>query len=204
MYFYDYKESTIDKYEINVDREKLIKLRREIIDNCSIIEHHEYQSTIIPAESLKIRNLNYKRNGIMEYKDVPDEPLFYITYDEYKFPQLVGIIDRILDDDVDETIKLYNGKITDDYISFDEKISKISQELDDIDNLNIKEKRKKLEELENMLNLAKLNSNQKSVLDYYSKVKSLISFKLVDSISKGEVDKVWNFFEKDKVKNKTK
>ena len=201
MYYYDYKEIEIDKYKVDINREALLKIRREVIDNCSIIEHKDYYSTVIPNEDfLKVRNLGHKRDGVREYKDGPDEPLYRISYDEYKFPKLVDLIDKMLDNDVDVAIKLFKGEIKEEESSFKDQIREISKELDDIDNLNIKEKRKKLDELEKVIDQARLNNKQQSVGEYYIKIKNFIFVNKVDTIKREDVDRVNSFFERQKVK----
>ena len=41
------------KYELEVDKDKLIQLREEIIENCSEIEHVEYESETEPLQELE-------------------------------------------------------------------------------------------------------------------------------------------------------
>ena len=44
MYFFDLDETIIVKYEVKLNIDKLKKLKKEIINNCSMIEHKSYET----------------------------------------------------------------------------------------------------------------------------------------------------------------
>ena len=47
MHYFKTDTYYIKKYEVTFDKEKIRKLRKNIIDNCSIITHKEFESEII-------------------------------------------------------------------------------------------------------------------------------------------------------------
>ena len=198
MYYFKENDSTIEKYEIVYNEEKVKELRREIIDNCSHIIHNENRTTIpemFKEDKLRYRNLHSKEIGRREYQDGPDRVEYLVTFDEYIFPEVVKLIDNMLIGDVESTLKIVSYH-TKTIIDIDKLIAIKSGELDKIDNLNIKAKRQKLNELESLLEEKELNKNQKSIDYYINELKSEIKFVLVDTIDKETVERVNTFYKK--------
>ena len=69
------------------------------------------------------------------------------------------------------------------------------EELNEIE--DITKKINRLHEIEKLLNAQKLNENQQSIESYYNRLLKLISFKLIDSLSISELDRINCFFEID-------
>lgn len=170
---------------INLDselRDKLLKIRNEVIESCSEIIHYDYEDTNGPSirSSLKIRNFisfPISKSSRTEGK------VYRFVYEEYKFPYLVYIIDRILKNDRNAIDELYNMDFSKEIIPFENKIEKISCELDSIPNRNIKDKKAKLEELENLLVHAEYNKRQVSIVPYYQMVIDLLEMHKINSES---------------------
>lgn len=189
------------KYEVIIDKESLSKIKYEIIDKCSIITHKDYQDTYLPKmysidDYLKYRNYSEVKIGVREYNDFYSMPedLYRIKYDEYKFPYLVELLNKLLEDNIDVLKEIYNVNSKKEITSIDEKIN-IQKDL--IESINDDETDKKISELEKLKELIEqkeLNKNQVNVLKYYNKVKKLISFHLIDSISYEQVKRVFNFY----------
>lgn len=200
MYYFIDKKENIEKYVVNFSNEELEKLKREIINNCSEIEHHEYDSTHGPDKFnyLKIRNYNERFVRVHESSDSlqwPDQKVYHYSYDEYKFPELVSYIDELLNGNVLILNNIFNTNLEFKNKTIDEKIRKASEELDNIDNLKISEKREKLDELQKLIELKKINENQKSVVPYYARLRELITLELVDTITKKGIERVNQFLE---------
>lgn len=200
MYYYVEKETGIEKYLVNFQRQEAQELRMEIINKCSEIEHHEYDGTRIKMpdiDGVRIRNYKERYVGVKESKTLqyPNEDIFHYSYDEYKFPILISIMDGLLKGNIDyiDSFLKYNPKV--DSSSIDDKIKRISTELDKVDDLNIYAKRKKLEELQKLVDIKKLNENQEAIDPYYNKLKELIKLELVDTMSKEEMERFNSFFE---------
>ena len=197
MYFYEYNNGRIDKFLVNIDEEKLENLRNEIINNCSEIIHRDITGIKGPNyfDYLKIRNYSEKRIGVKENSFYADEIVYRFTYDEYIYPYLILLIEKLKQGETRVIGEIRNPDLSKEKTSYDQRIIELSKELDNIDNLNIIEKRNKLDELEKLIEIAKLNENQKSVYIYYLKVQQLIALELVDSINISEISKVINFFD---------
>lgn len=199
MYYFVDKKETIEKYLVSFSKEELEKLKIEIINNCSEIEHHEYEGTHGPNEFDYLRIRNYKERFVRveESRDSlqwPDQRVYHYSYDEYKFPELVSVIDELLNGNVLVLDTIFNTNPESKGETIDEKIRKASEELDAIDNLKITKKKEKLDELQKLIELKKLNKKQKSVVPYYAKLRELITLDLVDTITKEEIERVNQFF----------
>lgn len=206
MFYFKYYDDKIEKYVVEFDRELVEELGVEIIDNCSLIVHHEEDLTLGPNKNntLKIRNY-HKGPKVGEYSHEcgPDEPIYHFSYDEYIYPSLITIIDKLLrgDSDAIDEINNYNPEIDNAKISFNKEIEKLSRKIDLIDNLDIKNKQLKLKELEVLVAKAQLNKDRKHIDSYYEQLKELLSYELLATISTEEVKKVNRFFSK-KLKRK--
>ena len=199
MYYFIDKKETIEKYSVSFSKEELEKLKMEVINNGSEIEHHEHDGTHGPNEFDYLRIRNYKERfvRVQESRDSlqwPDQRVYHYSYDEYKFPELVSVIDELLNGNVLVLDTIFNTNPESKGETIDEKIRKASEELDVIDNLKITKKREKLDELQKLIELKKLNKKQKSVVPYYARLRELITLDLVDTITKEEIERVNQFF----------
>ena len=192
---YKRNKNLIEKYEVIIDKEQIEEIRLEIINNCSYIEHHEYQTTLpykYDKDPLKYRNYHFKQLGWREFRDGPDEMEYLVSYDEYIFPDIIKDIDQLLNGNETVIDKLNNYK--EKKINFNKKIEEKSKELDQIDNLNIKAKKKVLEELEELLKKKDLHKDKNNIEYYLPKLRNCIKLKLIDTINYDEVKKVDDFY----------
>lgn len=163
-------------------REKLLKIRSEVIEKCSEVIHRDYEDTNGPniRNSLKIRN--YVSFPVSKSNRIEGRTYRYV-YEEYKFPYLVNIIDRLLRNDINAVNDLYKIDLSKEITLFEDKIERVCVELDSIPNRNIKDKRAKLDELEYLLVQSEYNRRQVSVVPYYQMVIDLIEMHKVKSAS---------------------
>lgn len=202
MYYFEEGTNLIKKYKVSYSKEELLLLRKEIIDNCSEIIHKDYETTTGPSSNdpLKIRNLVRCQIGVKEYRMntlMPDRKLYRYIYDEYNFPYLVSLIDRLINGDVSALKEIFNINYDKELKPFQDKVDKASSELDSIDNLRVREKRAKLDELQRYLEQLEYNKKQVSVIPYYQKVIDYLNLELVDTISRDSVTRVNSFFNRD-------
>ena len=208
MNYFKYTEDNVLKYRVLFDREEIEKLRIEVINKCSRIVHKEFEGYMFlgKVDNLRIRNFRRIRIGVHEFIDGPDEDIYHFSYDEYVFPLLVKLIDKLLDGNVSVIDKIFDDIIS-EHITYDLQIKEKSNELDKIDNLDFDKKQKKLDELKQLVESAKLNQRQEPVREYYNKLQNLITLEYVESITTLEVSRVNDFFsdkyEKQKVRTKS-
>lgn len=196
------------KYEIVVDKNGLEKLKVEIINNCSMIIHHDCNTTKIPNyyDILRIRNYSAEKIGIHKPNDfyASCETLYHVVYDEYKYPYLIELIDRLLNNDEEAVNEILNPNFEKEQISIDKMINILEEKYNSISLSEIGSKREMLEKLSQLYKLKELNKNQISVIEYYSKVKNFIKLKLIDYMDIELINRVNKFNTKSKtyVKNK--
>lgn len=205
MYYYKKKGKDIVKYEIEIDIEKLNKLRFEIINNCSHIEHIKNSVTDRMKPDIfdyeHIRNYSEKYIGVIEYNDFYSMPedAYEVEYDYYNHPQLVKYIDTLLKGDTNsiEQIK----KVKDENLDKEQELlneqQNIINELNDINNLDkskqIRLLNKNQEKLLEYYKEQELNKNQVPSSKYKNKVLSCITLKEVEIIPYKTVLQVMRF-----------
>ena len=203
MIYFSKKENEIEKYHVNFDKKEIEKLKRIIIDNCSFIEHIEYEGDYSPRFNNRIiRNyISYPTGKRKEYFEETREIDFH-SYDEYKPPYLVELINQLLNDNSEVIDEILNYD-TSSKNNIDEKINLINQQFNEIDPDNINKKKEKLVELENLVNSKEFNKGQQNIDLYYDKLMSLIKFELVDTITINELNNVASFLEINESTNKS-
>lgn len=188
MYYFEKNGNYLYKYKVNVDKNKLLELRREIIDNCSEISNEEVISEKEPShlENGFERRCIFKENESNKY-----------SYLVYKYPYLVELIDRLLNNDnfAFQELNTLNVEKIRDINKF--KKEKLLNDLEHIDDLDPDNKVKKYHELKELQKSIKLNENQKSIIPYYEEVKSLLKPKLIGCFLYDEILRFVNFLELD-------
>lgn len=198
MIYFRKNDEVIEKYQVDFDKEEIEKLKKEIINNCSFIQHEEYESDYSPRFIDEIiRNFTYTPTG--KEKEYFDETrdIYRYSYDEYKPPYLVKLINQLLNGNSKAIDEILNYDIS-TKSSIDDRINLANQEFSKIapeDITKKKEKLKELEELEDLLKAKELNKNQQSIDAYYNQLIGLIKFDLVDSLSISELGRIESFLE---------
>lgn len=196
MIYFKRNEDIIEKYRVTFDKEKIKEVRNEIINNCSFIKHHEYESDYGPRFTKEdiIKNFKHTNTGKKKeyFEETRDIDLF--SYDEYIPPHLVDIIDQLLNGKAKAINKIFRYDIS-DKSTIDDKINAVNQEIIEIAPENIEERKEKLVELEELLKVKELNKNQKDIEIYYNELINLISFELIDTLLVNDLKRVEDFLE---------
>ena len=195
MLYFRKNDEVIEKYQISFDKEKIEKLKKEIINNCSFIKHKEYESDYSPRFTDEIiRNFTYTSTGKEKEYFEETRDICRYSYDEYKPPYLVELINQLLNGNSKAIDKILNYDIS-TKSTIDDRIDLANQEFNKIAPEDIIKKREKLKELEDLLNEKELNKNQQSIDVYYNQLIGLIKFDLVDSLSISELGRIESFLE---------
>lgn len=199
MIYLKKEKDKILKYDVNFDEGELEKLRIEIINNCSIITHQEYDATKEPTDChnhLKIRNYQKREVRLIEYNDFYSSPemLYHFSYDEYHFPLLAVLLEDLISGQNESVYKILELDFEEEKMFYVEKIKSLFQSIAQMDNSNITEKIDKLNELQKFYDC--LNDTIK-ISTYYSLVKKALRFSLIDSIENKDVVKLFEFMEID-------
>ena len=197
MLYFRKNDDVIEKYQVNFDKEKIKKLKQEIINNCSFITHIECESDYTPILSNEIvRNFTYTPTGKEREYFEETRDIYHYSYDRYEPPYLVALINQLL-------LLNDNSKVIDQILNYeiaskstiDDKIELAYKEFKEIDPENVTKKAEKLKELENLLKAKKLNINQQNIDLYYNQLIELIKFNLIDSLPINELNKIESFLE---------
>ena len=190
MYYFKKNDDVIEKYQVHFEKEEVKKLQDEIINQCSIIKHEDYESDYIPKPLDKrfMRNLKYTLIGKKEYFEETRD-IYSIQYDKYEPPYLVELIDRILKGDSKAIGELRHYQIFNSN-SIEEKINLVNKEMVSIPLSDIAQKKQKLEELENLL---KEKTHCEEIASYYEQLIALLRLQFVDSIPVSELERVKKF-----------
>ena len=123
MYYYEETDNEIIKYEVKIDREKLLNLRYNIVNKCSKIKHYCYETDNLPElyffEDNDIRNYISRKTGEKKEYFEEERDVYEITYDEYQHPKLADYIDKLLQGNLKVLSKLkkYKGdSLEKDYV----------------------------------------------------------------------------------------
>lgn len=183
-----------EKYKVDFDKERIEKLKNEIVNKCSFIEHKEYESdSYISIDVNTVKNFMCNLIGKKEYFEEVRDVYFY-QYDEYNPPYLVELINRLLKDDSSAIEEILNYDISHE-LSIDDKIALVNKEFIKIDSKDITKRKEKLKEIERLLKVQELNKDQQSIEFYYDQLIGLINFDLIDSISISKISRVESFLE---------
>ena len=202
------EEMDIVKYEVEINREELIRIQKEMIDNCSIITHYQYQAeNTMSADYLKkydIRNYTETLVGTKEYDDGPDTEIYLRDYDEYYHPLLAHYIESLLNGDTSflPEIITYKGNrlVTEEISSI--KQTMIEELNKPLININLDSLAKTTDELRNLQEIEKRNKNQKSDMEYHKKVMSNIKLTEIERSDKKAVESVEQFYGQRLIKRK--
>ena len=202
------EEKDIVKYEVEINREELEKIQKEMIDKCSRIIHYQYQAEgIMSADYLKKNDIrNYKETliGTKEYDDGHDTEIYLRDYDEYYHPLLAHYVESLLNGDTSflPEIMTYKGNVR-----VTEQISNIKQEMIEevskpLVNINLDNLVEKTDELRTLQEIEKRNKNQKSDMEYHKKVISNIKLTEIERVDRKAVENVENFYGQRLIKRK--
>ena len=195
MLYFRKNGEVIEKYQVNLDKEEIEKLKNKIINNCSFIKHVEFASDYSPRFTNEIiRNFTCVRTGKQKEYFEETRDIYHYSYDEYKPPYLVKLINQLLNGNSKTIDEILNYDIS-TKSSIDDRINLVNQEFNSIDPEDITKKREKLKELEDLLKEKELNKNQQSIAEYYDQLIGLIKFDLIDSLPISELYRVESFLE---------
>lgn len=194
MVYLKRNNDVVEKYKVDFDKERIEKLKNEIVNKCSFIEHKEYESdSYISIDVNTVKNFMCNLIGKKEYFEEVRDVYFY-QYDEYNPPYLVELINRLLKDDSSAIEEILNYDISHE-LSIDDKIALVNKEFIKIDSKDITKRKEKLKEIERLLKVQELNKDQQSIEFYYNQLIGLINFDLIDSISISKISRVESFLE---------
>ena len=188
MYYYEIKDSFVEKYLITFNPEQIQLIREEIASNCSQRSKGSFEGTYFNVEPSTGEIFENISEELIESNN---ETIYSYKYDIVKVPKLVQFIDELLngnsssyyyiknyivdDRDLDQEIL----EATEDYvnISFDDSVSK-SEGLDKIGNL---------------VDLMELNAGVEPMQPYYEALMNSIDVQFIGRLRSEKIDEVASF-----------
>lgn len=205
MYFSEDGDK-ITKYDVIINKEKLLNVRKKIIDNCSVILHIKGEFFKEPDyyDTDRYRNYKSQKIGMIRAdRDSYDSRVMYlIEYDCYDYPMIVKHIDQLLSGNMSVVDEIKNYK---DYNANNKYITaQIKKQLEDNKiylEINPFEKSKAniesiKEEINKVTEYQERNKNQKSTDEYIVEILSCLTFIERDSYNKNNSDNKLVLFKK--------
>lgn len=205
MIYYEKRDNKLYKMECTYDGLELSMLKKIIIFNCSRNEYFEHTCTENYVKELRsrtktlgyIKDLKVKFDGYYEHEQTSDTTRYFVQYYKLKEPKLVNIINMFINGDVSAIKELNEYEIEEaPYEKIKLEIDSLSAEIDKIPNKDYKEKIKELTKLGGLYRQLDKNKNTESTIEYYNRLKELISFK---ELSCFDYDEVIDFFGEERV-----
>lgn len=211
-------DSYIAKRNITVNKEKLAKIRKDIIKNCSIITHN-----VQKGDSLLYSNdediTNYKETYLgKEPKKgyAPERKIYLVEYDRLRHPYIVNILQKVINDDENalrELITILNSKETSTFNNaYDLEKYTLEKEQEELLN-SITDKKSELKNsfklhiIKNrlyQLEINKLiNKKQKNVTEYYEAIRNSLIEETLERRKIDEINKILEFLDLDINKENT-
>lgn len=193
MIYYTKNKDKIEKYQIDIDKNKLANLEEEIIENACDVEHKIAECTEHTFYGLTNTKITRNAKRVKKIdKTINDEPIYRYEYDELSSPLL------------DLTYLLYheNPKAIDTIFNCDKNIEDVGKQIEKLDKLldEIEQGPKFDKLLDSMKKLIQTEKKLKRDIVYINKMKDLLTIKLLDTMDKKEVKKAATFLETAKPK----
>ncbi len=213
MIYFKKSENVIEKYVVEIDKEKFEPLQEEIIDNCSEIIHREeeyeddiFERSVYPCYD--VRNIECEKIDTQQYFDKTVN-IYRYTYDEYVHPYLLDVYRGLKEEDPSALDELYN------FLNVEVILEDLKKKIKEYEEIIARNNRfnwmasvKRKELLDEVKEVERRYGNIDKNKPYIEKILDCLSFKLIDSVSLDKVEEVSNFFELDDLvvyrNNKTK
>ncbi len=221
MNYLEVKDNKIVKYSVKVNTKQLEKLKYEIITNCSYIRHIEGEFTgdrippqytiedLLTYRHLQKSFLKERANNDFEYNPQKYYEIYYVSYNEYIFPQIVNDINNILNyckqnkTDIIENYEigqilnwLYESTNTTPCEVIMKKVEELNAKLLD-EKTSINEKQDTLNQLREYTYNYELNQEQVCLDNYKEKIIGCFQLNVLDNIDINILKQVYSFLDSD-------
>lgn len=206
MIYFKKDDTSVSKYLVTIDKERLENTSRDILVNCGTIIYKEvttdYPGMFLRGKHIISQTSEYvgEREYDCETRSIEKLCVYYI-----KEPDIYKMIMSLLNEE-DTTLIDYllsNPSIPeyDPYEEINNKLKEIEEVVKAKGN-NCYKIISLTEELQLLYKTIDMNKDRKSVNEYIPIISSCINLELIDTIDKETIDKVSNFYEKRKVLNR--
>ena len=185
-------------YKVTIDKDKLRKIRLNIIYNCSIITNkitEEMSTYLVSNEEYNVYSCKYLRSIDRFYYE---EPVYLVTYERRIHPDIVEKLNKLINGDNTVLPTLFNDS-DQEKIKLEEIERKKQQLIDRLSNITslneqiIISLKQELENLQNM-SVPKRKDKTKQPSDYYNEIRECIFLEKVKEIPKEVYIETLEFF----------
>ncbi len=173
-----------NRFEVSFDEEELRKFRDEVIENASLVTHHDYVGHHGPfykseaPDPVEIRNYTASLVGSDDRGN-----LIRFQYDKYEFPALTNYIRELLEGDYIVFDKIYNPTYEEEAIPILSEFKAVSEEIysSRIYGKPVKNMDELVDQLLNLLEKYRTGDYIIPVAKYYEDAKKLFEVKKLDN-----------------------
>lgn len=184
IYFERHIDNSISKFDVSFDPEVLESICSIIMTECRDTLHHVHKLT---TEELNVRINGGNCHNLVRGQLDPSTGLIEVSYDEYKYPKLVTLVQQLLSGDA-SVIGEIARPIETGQRNLDDIVDTIDMEINNINNRDVEKKIRKLEELRAALARARENKREKRLSRYYDMVYGALNMNLLGVLSSAEVE----------------
>ena len=180
-------DDCIVKYKVDFDRDKLLKIREDIITNCCHFKNRRITTGVPNAfES----DTDYVVNSMTETGI--NSGLYSLNYYEIVYPNIVNLIDRLLNGDASAVIEIESYE--DERGSLKKKIDTSFDEFYEMDSSDKMQVKNKIREISALLEESGINENEESVDKYVDELNASIKLTEICKISNKKANLFFDFF----------
>ena len=203
MYYFRIKDGYVIQYSVQIDIDRLKKLRTDIIENCSTIQHMHYKTIRRPNQYDTEHIRNYRQNfvRVIQYNDIctPDDIEYDVEYDQLIHHEMVSYIDLLIKGNTCVINKIDDVQDA----SYDKEMLLLEEQeklIKDLNSCGHKEVQsivlllnQNLEKLAQCSKEKELNKNQSPITFYKKQVLECIHLKEVSKLSLNYILEVQEF-----------
>ncbi len=187
MYLFVALDNCVIKYKVEFNRERVLKIRNDILTNCV---HYKNRRITTGVPNAFENEPNYIINSKTEAGI--DSRLYSLNYYEIVYPNIITLIDRLLNGDVTSVIEIEGYK--DERENIKQKIDKSFDEFYEMDSSNKMQVKYKINEIKDLLEEAGINEQEKRVDEYVNELNNSIKLTELCRISMKKLNVFFDFF----------
>lgn len=187
MHLFIALDNCIVKYKVNFNREKVLKIKKDILENCVHFKNRRITTSVPEAFEIDDKYIINSKVGTGI-----NPKLYSLNYYEIVYPNIIKLIDRLLNGDATSVIEIEAYK--DEREDIKNKIDKTFDEFYKIDSTDKKSLKYKINEINYLIEEAGINEHERKVDEYVNELIDSIKLTEMDRISIRKANLYFDFF----------